>query len=201
MEVVNMQINENNLPKQLKKKNTKALDFLVDSYNNLLYKIIYNILNNYGDKNLIDECLNDVFLSIWNNADMFRGKPEKFVHWICTIAKYKAIDYQRKLHKSNEVIDINLCKISSDYTPEDILIANEGKNELLKYIDELDNITKNIFLRRFFLGESIVEIANNLNVSRGVIDTRLSRGRKLLKEKLINFNNGGDNNEEYIRTV
>lgn len=196
-----MQINENNLPKQLKKKNTKALDFLVDNYSNLLYKVIYNILNSYGDKNLIEDCLNDIFLSIWNNSNMFKGKPERFVHWICAIAKYKAIDYQRKIHKSKEIIDINLCKISSNYTPEDIFIANENKNEILKYIGEFDNITKNIFLRRFFLGESIVEIANNLNVSRSVVDTRLSRGRKLLKEKLIIFKNGGDNNEEYIRTV
>lgn len=196
-----MKINETNLAKQLKKKNTKALDFLIDNYSNLLYKVIYNILSSYNDKNAIDECLNDVFFSIWDHSNMFTGKPDKFVHWICTIAKYKAIDYQRKLQRNKETLNINSYEIKYENTPEDIILEYENREILLKCIDEFDHITKNIFLRRFFLDEDIIDIAKALNVTRNVVDTRLSRGKKLLREKLESIENGGDKSEEYIQTI
>lgn len=196
-----MKITEDNLAIQLQKKNIKALDFLVDTYSNLLYKVIYNVLISYGDKETIEECLNDVFLSIWDNSDKFTGNPEKFVHWICVIAKYKAIDYQRKLSKNKEVININECVIQSDLTPEDKLLANENRDEILNIIKEMNETDKKIFVMRFFLNESINDIALTLDVSRNVVDTRLSRGKKQLKQKLMSSKKEVDNNEGCIQTI
>jgi RNA polymerase sigma-70 factor (ECF subfamily) len=70
-----VKITESNLVEQLKKKNTKALDFLIDNYSNLIYKVIYYVLNNYSQNVMIEECLNDVFLSIWNHSNMFGLTP------------------------------------------------------------------------------------------------------------------------------
>ncbi len=196
-----MKISETNLPKQLQKKNIKALDFLVDNYSNLLYKVIFNVLGSYKDKGIIEECLNDVFLSIWDNANMFSGKPEKFVNWICIISKYKSIDYQRKLSKNNELVNIDNCNIPCDLTPEDIILANESRDEMLRYINEMNDIDKKIFLMRFYLKESINDIAFKLNISRNVVDTRLYRGKKLLKQKLESSKKEENINEGYIQTL
>lgn len=196
-----MKISESNLPKQLQKKNIKALDFLVDNYSNLLYKVIFNVLGSYKDKGIIEECLNDVFLSIWDNANMFSGKPEKFVNWICVISKYKSIDYQRKLSKNSDLINIDNCNIPSDLTPEDIILANESRDEMLRYINEMNDIDKKIFLMRFYLKESINDIAFKLNISRNVVDTRLYRGKKLLKQKLESSKKEENINEGYIQTL
>jgi RNA polymerase sigma-70 factor, ECF subfamily len=196
-----VKITETNLAEQLKHKNTKALDYLVDTYSNLLYKVIYNILGNYGEKGLIEECLNDVLLSIWNNSSMFLGRPEKFVHWICVIAKYKAIDYQRKLTKNKETVDINDCIIVSGLTTEDKVLANENKKELFEYINKMKDLDKKIFIMRFYLGEDINEIAGKLGVSRNVVDTRLSRGKKLLKQKLQTRQKEENSNGKYIQAL
>lgn len=196
-----MKITEANLPKQLQSKNHKALDFLVDIYGSLLYKVIYKVLNAYGEKEAIEECLNDVLLNIWDNSNMFTGKPEKFIHWICVIAKYKAIDYQRKLVKNKEIIDINDCVIPSDFSTEDKVLANERRKELLEYIDEMDELNRKIFLMRFFLEESINDISLKLGVSRNVVDTRLSRGKKQLKEKLNSFQREEEINEKNIQRI
>lgn len=196
-----MKITETNLVEQLKNKNTKALDYLVDTYGNLLYKSIYNVLNNYSDKGLIEECLNDVLLSIWNNSSMFSGKSEKFVHWICVIAKYKAIDYQRKLMRNKETVDINDCAIVSGLTTEDKVLANENRKELIRYVNQMGGLDKRIFIMRFYLEESINEIAEKLGVSRNVVDTRLFRGKKLLKEKLNSVEKEENDNEKYIQEL
>lgn len=196
-----MKITETNLVEHLKRKNTKALDYLVDTYSNLLYKVIYNVLGNYGDRGFVEECLNDVLLSIWNNSSMFSGSPEKFVHWICVIAKYKAIDYQRKIAKSKETIDISDCVIISDLTTEDKILANENQKELIECINQMDDLDKRIFMMRFYLEESISDIAAKLKVSRNVVDTRLSRGKKLLKQKLQSLQKEENDNGKYIQAL
>lgn len=194
-----MKITESNLVEQLKKKNTKALDFLIDNYSNLIYKVIYYVLNNYSQNGMIEECLNDVFLSIWNHSNMFTGKPEKFVHWICAIGKYKAIDYQRKIVKNKEIINIDDCNISSNLTTEDKILANENTEELLQYISEFGDMNRKIFIMRYYLGKSIDEIAMNLGVTRNVVDTRICRCKKLLKLKMQNIKKEENDNGQYIQ--
>lgn len=44
---------------------------------------------------------------------------------------------------------------------------------------------REIFIRRYFLYEDIENIAKTFGVDRNLIDKRLSRGRKFLKEKLV----------------
>lgn len=120
---------EENLVEQITKKNSKALDFLVDSYGNLLHKVIFSVLGPYGERGVKEECLNDVLLSIWDNIAMFSGSPEKFPHWICVIAKYKSIDYQRKLVKDKDHLNIDHCMIKADETIDSGLLAEENKDE------------------------------------------------------------------------
>lgn len=196
-----MKITESNLAKQLKRKNTNALDYLVDNYSNLLYKVIYNVLSSFNDKNAIEECLNDVLLNIWNNSKMFTGKPEKFVHWICVIAKYKAIDYQRKLSRSKDIVDIDKCIIISDLSTEDKVLAKENQDELLHHINQMDDINRKIFIMRFYLEESINGIATKLGLSRSAVDTRLSRGKTLLKQKLQSSQKEENINEKYLQRL
>jgi RNA polymerase sigma-70 factor (ECF subfamily) len=190
-----MKISKDNLLPQLKSKNPKALDLLVDVYGNLLYKVIYNVIGSYGDTGIVEECLNDVLLNIWNNIHKFSGEESKFPKWICVIAKYKAIDYQRKLSKVKKMTDIDDCVLISDLSVEEELINEENSTELLKYIGLMESLDKKIFIMRYFLDESINNIAKSLNLARGSVDSRLSRGRRFLKLKLQanskeEYNNG-----------
>ncbi len=41
--------------------------------NAIAYKILSDI-----NKDAIEECVNDVFLAIWQNAKQFEGQPEDF---------------------------------------------------------------------------------------------------------------------------
>lgn len=84
---------DNDLIKQLKKKNPKALDYIFNKYGNLIFKVSYSILNN---RTLSEECVNDVLLKIWNNIDSFNKSDEKFKAWIIVMTKYTSIDMLRK---------------------------------------------------------------------------------------------------------
>ncbi len=59
------------------------------------------------------------------------------------------------------------------------------KKEIFKAINYMRKEDREIFIRRYFLDEKVENIANAFGVNRNLIDKRLSRGRKFLKEKLI----------------
>ncbi|BAQ36304.1 hypothetical protein CBB2_3301 [Clostridium botulinum] len=63
-------------------------------------------------------------------------------------------------------------------------MSKENKDEIIKTIKDLKGMDREIFIRRYLIQEDIVDIANYLGVNRSVVDNRLSRSRKILKEKL-----------------
>ncbi|MFL0267949.1 sigma-70 family RNA polymerase sigma factor [Candidatus Clostridium radicumherbarum] len=182
-----MKIDESNFIKELKNKNYKSMDYVIDMYGNLIYKIVYSIL--YNDYNIcaVEECTNDVLIKIWDNIECFDSKKGSFKTWIITIAKYKAIDYKRKLIKYSNLTDIDSLILSSGEDIENGLILKERRAEILAAIDKMKEQDKHIFLKRYFLNEDINSIAQSLNLTKAAVENRLSRGRKFLKEQLINF--------------
>lgn len=179
-----MKIDNDNFARELKKKNQKALDFLVDNYSNLIFKVSISILGS-GKREDAIECVNDVVLKVWQNIGFYNDGKSSFSSWLIAISKYNAIDYKRKLKRKNENYDIESLELSSYKEVEDRIIEAENKEELLEIISSLKDIDKDIFIRRYFVGESISEICENLNLSRSAVDNRILRGKKHLKEKLV----------------
>ncbi|ACQ51595.1 sigma-70 family RNA polymerase sigma factor [Clostridium botulinum] len=180
-----MKIDEDNFITQVKHKNSEALDFIVDEYSNIVFKIIRTVLNSNFYFQYVEECANDVFWSVWSNIDSFDENKGNFKHWIAAISKYKAIDYKRKLFKQNNIESIDDHILCADTSIENDFILNENKEEIFEVMNYMKKEDQEIFIRRYFLDEKVENIAKILGVNRNLIDKRLSRGRKFLKEKLI----------------
>lgn len=182
-----LKVDETNFINELKKKNPKSMEFIVDMYGNLIYKIVYSVLYRDYDIGCVEECTNDVFMKIWENIECFDDTKGTFKTWIMAISKFKAIDYKRKIMKHSEYTDIDNLHISSSDDIENDFILKERRYEILSIIDRMKEPDKYIFLQRYFLNEDIDTIAGSLNLTKAAIENRLSRGRKVLREKLINF--------------
>ncbi|AVP54319.1 DNA-directed RNA polymerase sigma-70 factor [Clostridium tetani] len=183
-----MNINEQNFIKEIRKRNTRALDYIVDNYSNLVFKIVGSVLNSSFYFQHVEECANDVFWSVWNNIESFDEDKGEFKHWIAAISKYKAIDYKRKLFKESIVEDIddyyNLC---DEISTENTVLSKENRKEVLNAINNMKDEDREIFIRRYFLYEGVENIAKIFGVNRNSIDKRLSRGRKVLKKDLMHL--------------
>ncbi|WP_026885598.1 sigma-70 family RNA polymerase sigma factor [Clostridium beijerinckii] len=180
-----MKVGEQNLAEEIKNRNSDALDYAIDNYGKLVYKIIYNILNSFGDKESIQECVSDVFTAVWYNIKTYDNQKASFKSWIIAISKYKAIDYRKKLIKNYNIQNINHYNTTALNDTEEYILASENKDEIIKIIKELGTIDSEIFIRRYFLEESIEKIAKSLELTRQAVDNRLWRGRKRLKEKML----------------
>lgn len=184
-----MKSNEANFIKRLQRQKEDALEFVVDTYLPIVKGIVYKVLVPLKNEGVIDECINDIFLSIWDNSKKFKGDSIDFRKWICTIAKYEAIDYYRKASKkvefSSEHMDLN-----ADLSAEEELILLEDRAELIKIINQLKPVDREIFIMKFFLGLKTEEIAKKLSLTNTAVDNRVYRGKIKLNKKVTSLELG-----------
>lgn len=159
-----------------------ALDNLSRTYGKLIYGVINKVLCDYSEINDVDECFNDVLIALWRNIDCYDRTKGSLRNFLISVAKYKAIDYKRKINKrkinlelKEEIIDIGIN--------ENMEVDNEEFYMLLESLKEED---KKIFIKRYLLDESIEKISGDLKLSKDLIYKRLSRGRDKIKNELIN---------------
>ncbi len=181
-----MSCNENNYIYRLKRGKEDALEYIVDKYLSLVKGVTYKVLSPLRNEYLIEECINDIFLSVWINRSKFTGKSDEFRKWIAAISKYKAIDYYRKEIKKLE-ISSDIIKIEGDNLLEDEIITMENQEELMQAINLLDPMEREIFIMKFFLGYKSKDIATKFNVTKASIDNKICRSKKKIKENLKNI--------------
>jgi RNA polymerase sigma-70 factor (ECF subfamily) len=102
------------------------------------------------------------------------------------LAKYKALDYRRKLQK-HQIADTHApddqLQASSDSVEKEVL-SKESLNDMIRVINGFNELDRKIFYKRYFYYESIESIAEQFHLSRQAVDNRLWRSRKMLKEAL-----------------
>lgn len=162
---------------ELKLGNLDILEKVIDDYSNLVFKVSYSILNN---RELSNECVNATFFKVWSNIKYFNKGEKSFKNWICTIAKYTAIDILRQEKRHNNKICID--EVLLGVTDKEIHIDN--KIIIENIINQFSSKDKEIFIRRFYKNQGISKIAKDLNMSENAIYLRISRMKKILTKKL-----------------
>jgi len=181
-----MKCNETNFIRRLQRQEEDALEFIVDKYLPLIKGVTYKVLSPLNNNCVIEECINDIFLSIWNNSNKFSGDTTDFRKWICAIAKFKSIDYYRKARKEmvlpSDYMDMNAVR-----SAEDELIMLEDRTELIALINQLEPMDRDIFILKYFLGLNTNEISTRLGITPSAIDNRIYRGKKKLNNNATNL--------------
>lgn len=178
-----MQISEDNFVKELKRRNAKALDYLVDNYSNLIFKVVISVLGSDRREEAV-ECLNDVLLKVWEKIHFYDENKSKISSWLIAISKYTAIDYKRKFYKVQKQCNLDELMLEDERTIDEQILHIESKTELLNIIKDLGSPDKEIFIRKYFLGESLTQISEAVKLSTSAVNNRLFRGRKIIKDKL-----------------
>jgi len=174
-----MKMNDENFINQLKKKNEKALDYVIQKYGWLIKTIVSKHLFSLKDHQ--EECINDVLLAIWKNIDQYDSKISTFQNWVSGIARYKSIDYKRKYLSSlqNEAWETTEI-IYYDQGLADIL-ENEISDDLKELLACLKEEDRNIFMKLFFEEKEVEMVCRETGLKPSVIYNRISRGKRKMK--------------------
>ena len=186
MEGKYVKIKEQNLIKQLKKKNPQAIDYIIDQYGGLIKTVL--LKNLYDQKDHWEECFNDCLLAVWNHPERFDTKKGDFKAFLCAIAKYKAIEESIKEIKQLYQEERGFLQAEADASDEEL-----GK--LLKCLSEED---KDLFYRRYVKEQSVAQISVETGLHRDRIYSRISKGKKKIRKFFKDKDYGGEGNETRI---
>lgn len=166
----------------IKNKNPIALELLNSHYGKILYGVVCKSLELEHEKNERDDCFNEILYAIWNGIKYYDSDKGKLVNYLISIAKFKAIDFKRKLKKRNSEMEFKPEILDEKNMYEEIGIDDKG--ELGEVLDKLDVEEKQIIVKRYFLDETVDKIAQDMMLSKDTVYKRLSLTRKKIKNML-----------------
>lgn len=181
-------IDEENYITFLKKKDEKALGYVIDTYGWIIKYEVKRQL--YGLESFQEECINDIFMAIWENSHSFDPKRSSFKNWIYGIARFKAIDYKRKYLKGVSYDNIDDLDLSvSDNTSLEIT-RNELDIEIEKLLGCLKVEDRNILKELYVEERDLEDVAKEHGFKIEAIYNKISRAKKRLKleKKLVERN-------------
>lgn len=184
-------MNEIKLINKLKKKNTAALEHIIEMYTPYVSTIIRNILQGYISCEDLEELTADVFLSLWEHSDNI--KSEHLSGYLSAISRTKALNYIRK----NVVITENIEEqiIVSDDNVEEDTVKREVADILKEIITDLPVKEREIMLRFYYYQQKISEIADDMGMNESTIKTKLFRSRKIMRKELEKRGYGYEENK------
>ena len=155
-------------------------------YGRYCHTIAYNICGTDEDA---EECVNDTWLRAWNL--MPDQRPGILSAFLGRITRNLAIDCIKAKHRikrggSEAVLALDELEecIPGGTDPEHILEQKELEKAMGRFVAELPQTEKMIFILRYWHIASIDELAEKLHFSKGKIKSSLFRTRRKLRAYL-----------------
>lgn len=166
---------------RLRRGDERALEWFVRRYTPYVGAVVWSIIGGRLTVQDGEEIAADVFLSLWNN----RIKPREGAvkGYLGAIARSRAIDRLRRSAAQPELEYDELDLPTQG--PEGTILENEARAALTAAVDELGPPDREIFLRRYYYGQTAPAIGERLGMTPETVRQRLKRGRELLRQRLM----------------
>ena len=165
-------------------RDERAITLAQDKYGGYCFKIAVNIL---GDRDYAEEAVSDAMLSVWNSIPP--NRPQSLCAYVGKIVRNAAINSYNFNHAEKRLAseyavsleELDYCMFGAADSCGDINALSKCLNDFLAEQKKQHRI---MFVRRYFYGDSMSEIASMLGVSEGKVRTTLFRMRDRLKKYL-----------------
>ena len=166
-------------------RSEQAVEELKRKYGAVISITAANILRDRLD---VEECVNDTYLRAWNSIPP--QNPDPLVSYVCRIARNLALDRYRSINAEKRngdfclIIDEMEECIPSDMNVETEYEAKELTAAINRFLATLSREDRILFVRRYWYGHSVTDLAAMTNDSVNRISVRLFRIRDKLKKSL-----------------
>lgn len=129
----------------------------------------------------------EVYLKTWQNLPAYQEQG-KFRQWICTLTAnlcrdyFRSSGYRAELKQVSEENAVNVA--APERQVEDIIDAKKRQKLILKAIDDLPKIYRQVVVLYEFEDYPLEAIAKRLKIPLGTVKSRMYNARKILNDNL-----------------
>ena len=150
----------------------RAIAWVMDKYSRMLWKTASTILSSEED---LEECVADVFISLWQKPKQYDSSRGKLSTWLCTMVKSRAIDRMRSIMaRKEEPVEV---------LPEKAETAEETDSvyDIDGCLEQLSDEDREIVKRRYYHEQKPFEIARDMGIDKKKVENRLFRSKRKLR--------------------
>jgi len=183
-----LNVSDENYVSLMKQRNEKALEYFIDRDGWIVKAVICKSPSMMPEDR--QECMNDTFLTIWQNVEKYDESRAAFTTWIAGVARYCVLNYLKKHryleYQSLEDIMENVSGQEQRY-PSD---CEAGRQEFCELLQSLPPDDREIFLKLFWEEKTYDEISSEMKLRKNVLYNHVSRGKDRLRKELERRNLG-----------
>lgn len=166
----------------------REFEKIIDRYTAYVVAVISKVAKERLNREDIEELASDVFAKLWERKNELNIQEGKEKAYIGASARNHTLNLLKKRGLLS-TIPLEEDVISDNATPEKVLLEEEEATTIRQVIESLPEPDDEIFIRRYFYFEKIIDIARALNMKEQTVTTKLHRGKqklvKLFKERGI----------------
>jgi RNA polymerase sigma-70 factor (ECF subfamily) len=136
-----------------------------------------------GERNEVDELVQDTFVRAFNSIDGFRGESS-FRTWLFTIERRLLLDRRRAEKRRRDKDEIQEEAAATEYDALDSVVADETKKRLQDAVRKLSPTQREVFTLRVAEGLSYKEIAEAAGTTEGAARVHYHNAMRAVKEFL-----------------
>lgn len=173
------------------KRDVRALEALYDRYGDYVYSVSLRVV---GDVQLAEDIAQEVFLRLWRRPDLFDAGRGRFITWLLSVARNRAIDERRsrgrRFRHENPpgLMSDDLPSVAED--PVDSAVQSDDRVVIQKALSLLPAEQRLAIQLAYFGGYTQQEIATGLSQPLGTVKTRIRLGLQKLRAVLIEQRDG-----------
>lgn len=166
-------------------RSDSAITALAKQFGDRLFRTAYNIL---GSREDAEEAVSDTYLALWNTIPPEQPQPlEGYVHRTGRNIALKKLRFLSAQKRSSQY-DVSLDELSAILpggSMEEAMDARLLGQAMDRFLDTLPKLSRILFLRRYWYGDPVKELAKEFSITENALSVRLSRIRSQLKDYLI----------------
>ncbi len=166
-------------------RSEQAISHMKEKYGSLCFSVCRRILPDERDA---EECVSDICLKVWNAIPP--EQPSSLAAYLSRVARNTALDRYSYNHAEKrstaltEAFDELEGCLASSFNVEHLAQENDLRRFINHFLKGLKKENRVYFVRRYWYGESIEEIATEFCISEEKVKSSLFRTRNKLKTAL-----------------
>lgn len=164
----------------------RAMRIAVETYSGLVFSIVRGRLRPplFTEED-VEECAADAFVEFWRDRariDVARGSVKS---WLAKLALHNALDRLRRARRDEGKVPLDgLAEMEDGLRVELDYESKAERERLIEAVEALGRPDSELIVRKYFLGQSSKETAEQMGLSVSNVDTRTHRAIKKLRKLL-----------------